>query len=335
MSKEVVIIGGGVAGIQCAISLAESGIKSTIIEKSTKLGGKLNDWDRLFPTFTPASEVVIPMIELVAKLGVDVKLNSEVVSLEDSAVRLSNGTKVDADAIVVCSGFEIFDAKLKEEYGYKIYDNVVTSVDLERMFKEDRVKNANGATPERIAILHCVGSRDEQVCRTHCSRVCCVTGVKQAIELKKLYPTSEIFNFYMDIRMFGSGYEELYKEAQIEHNIHFVRGRISEAAQTIDKKIQIKAEDTLIGKPLKITVDMLILLVGMNPGESNDTFAKKDGITLNSSGFFESQDVFGKNNLSDIDSIFYAGTVTSPKNIGESITDGVSAAHKVAQFLKS
>ncbi len=334
MNKEVIIIGGGVAGMQCAISLAEMGVKPTIIEKSDKLGGKLNDWYKLFPTFTSASEVLNPLKDMINELGVDVKLSSEVTKLEPKSVTLADGTTMSADAIVICSGFEVFDARLKEEYGYKIYDNVITSVDLERMFCEGSVQNLDKNSPSRIAILHCVGSRDEKVCQTHCSRVCCVAGVKQAIELKELYPKSEIFNFYMDIRMFGCGYEELYKEAQIKHNIHFVRGRISEAAQTIDSKIQIKSEDTLIGRPLKMTVDLLVLMVGMSAGKSNNSFATTDGINLNTSGFISPKNIFTECVSSDVDSIFYAGTVTAPKNIGESITEGVAAAHKVAKFIK-
>ena len=335
MNKNIIIIGGGVAGMQCAISLAEMNIKSTIIEKSSKLGGKLNDWYKLFPTFTSATEVITPMKDKVIELGIDVMLNSEVVTLDPKSITLSDNTKIYADAIVISSGFDVFDAEKKEEYGYNIYENVITSVDLERMFCEGNVKGIDKGKANRIAILHCVGSRDEKVCQTHCSRVCCVAGVKQAIELKKLYPESEIFNFYMDIRMFGSGYEELYKEAQVEHNIHFVRGRISEAAQTIDNKIQIKSEDTLIGRPLKMVVDLFVLMVGMSAGKNNTEFSKSEGVNQNSSGFLAPQNIFTDSVSSHAESIFYAGSVTAPKNIGESITEGIAAANKVAKFIKS
>ena len=108
---------------------------------------------------------------------------------------------------------------------------------------------ADGSRPRRIAFLHCVGSRDEKVCQQHCSKVCCITGVKQAMEMKQLFPEADVFNFYMDIRMFGPGYEEMYREAQQKYNIHFLRGRISEASPTIDGRVQIKAEDTLTGRP--------------------------------------------------------------------------------------
>ncbi|NJO70443.1 MAG: CoB--CoM heterodisulfide reductase iron-sulfur subunit A family protein, partial [Bacteroidetes bacterium] len=104
-----------------------------------------------------------------------------------------------------------------------------------------------GKTPQRIGIVHCVGSRDEKAGNTYCSKVCCVTGVKQAIELKEQLPSSEIFNFYMDLRMYDRYFEDLYKEAQVKHHVQFIRGRLSEAFENPDGTVMIKIEDTLWG----------------------------------------------------------------------------------------
>ena len=202
------------------------------------------------------------------------------------------------------------------------------------MFRNEGVRTVDGRIPKTVAFLHCVGSRDEKVNQRHCSRVCCITGVKQAIEIKQEYPDTEVYSFYMDMRMFGPGYEELYRQAQQEFNIHFVRGRISEASQTIDRRIQIKAEDTLIGLPLKMTVDMLVLIVGMKAGESNLRWSRCQGVDLYPSSFVKPKDLFTRGVDSDSKHIFYAGTVTAPKNIGESIDEGIAAAHHVAQCLK-
>lgn len=334
MNKKVIVVGGGVAGMQTAITLCDMGVTPVIVEKDDKLGGKLNNWHKLFPSLTPANQIVDRLKELIAELGVEIRNNTEVEHVTSEGVMLVGGEKIDADAIVVCTGFELFDAKLKEEYGYGIYNNVITSTDLERMFNEGTVTTTQGVAPRRIALLHCVGSRDEKVGQRHCSRVCCITGVKQAMELKEMFPDSEVFNFYMDIRMFGAGYEELYRQAQIENNIHFVRGRISEASQTIDGHIQIKAEDTLVGKPLKMTVDMLVLLVGMCAGKSNASFAEDGKIDMYNSGFLKPINQFIGNNNSPIDNVFYAGTVSAPKNVGESLSEGIAAAYKVVNYLK-
>ena len=202
------------------------------------------------------------------------------------------------------------------------------------MFAEGRVACADGSRPKRIAFLHCVGSRDEKVCQQHCSRVCCITGVKQAIEMKRLFPEADVFNFYMDIRMFGPGYEEMYREAQQRYNIHFVRGRISEASPTIDNRIQIKAEDTLTGRPLRMSVDMLVLLIGMRANDSNAPFAEQAGLKRAPSGFMEPHDMFLGNARSNVEGIFYAGCITAPKNIGETLNEGTVAADAAMEYLR-
>ncbi len=331
--KRVIIIGGGVAGMQTALRLAEEGVEPLIVEKEAELGGKLRGWHRLFPSFTPASEVLGELRSRVARRGIEVMTSTEVKAVEAGAVTLVDGRRIEGDAVTICSGFDLFDARIKEEYGYGIYDNVFTSVDIERMLNEGRVARADGSRPRRIAFLHCVGSRDEKVCQRHCSRVCCVTGVKQAMEMKELFPEADVFNFYMDIRMFGPGYEEMYREAQQRYNIHFVRGRISEAAPTIDGRVQIKAEDTLTGRPLRMSVDMLVLLVGMRAGETNPAY-EAAGLGRLESGFMAPRDSFLGNVRSRTEGIFYAGTVTAPKNIGETINEGCAAADAVLEYLK-
>lgn len=333
MDKRVVIIGGGIAGMQTALSLKKRGANPVIIEREQRLGGKVAGWHKLFPTFTPVEDVLRPLTEEVGRAGIEVRTGTEVQSIADGCVVLAGGERVAGDATVVCSGFDLFDARIKEEYGYGIYDNVFTSVDLERMFNDGRVVTAQGNAPARIALLHCVGSRDEKVGAHHCSKVCCITGVKQAIELKEMFPSAEVFNFYMDIRMFGPGYEELYRKAQLENNIHFVRGRISEASQTIDGRVQVKAEDTLVGRPLKMTVDMLVLIVGMKGCASNGEFARSGGLTVADNGFMQPRDSFAGNVMSQKEGVFYAGAVTAPKNVGESLNEGIAVAEKVAAYL--
>ncbi|MFI3258660.1 MAG: FAD-dependent oxidoreductase [Rikenellaceae bacterium] len=333
MMRDVIIIGGGVAGMKSAVDLSAMGFKVLLIEKSDRLGGKLLNWHCLFPTFTAANEVLTQMLESVeAAKNVEVIYSTEVTHFDSKSVTTAENERLECRAVILASGFTLFDARIKEEYGYGIYNGVYTTVDLERMFNEGTLPQGDKA-PMRIALLHCVGSRDEKICQSHCSKVCCVTGVKQAVELKKVYPNADIFNFYMDIRMFGPGYEEMYRDAQIKSNIHFVRGRISEAAPTMDGKIQIKAEDTLTARPLRMSVDMLILIVGMRGNDSNEAFAKSANLKLSPNGFMQSRDSFLNNTSSNQEGIFYAGAITAPKNIGESLGDGAHAAQAVYRFL--
>ena len=332
--KKAIIIGGGVAGMQTALRLSELGIEPLILEKEAEAGGKLRGWHALFPTFTPAEEVLSELRRRIRERNIEIRTQAAAREVAPTSVTLSNGERLACDAVVVASGFTLFDAAIKEEYGYGLYDNVLTSADLERLFNEGRVARADGSAPRRIAFLHCVGSRDEKVCQQHCSRVCCVTGVKQAMEMKRLYPEADVFNFYMDIRMFGPGYEEMYREAQQKYNVHFVRGRISEAAPTIDGRIQIKAEDTLTGRPLRMSVDMLVLLVGMRANDDNAALAAGAGLHRTPSGFLAPRDPFLGNIRSNVDGIFYAGTITAPKNVGETLNEATAAADAVAEYLK-
>ena len=320
--------------MQAALRLSEQGAEPLIIEKEAELGGKLRGWYVLFPSFTPASEVLSELRRRVQERGIEVMTSTEVRGFTRQSVTLADGRTLPCDSVVVASGFTLFDATVKEEYGYGIYDNVITSADLERMFAEGRVGRSDGVRPKRIAFLHCVGSRDEKVCQQHCSRVCCITGVKQAIEMKRLFPEADVFNFYMDIRMFGPGYEEMYREAQQRYNIHFVRGRISEASPTIDNRIQIKAEDTLTGRPLRMSVDMLVLLIGMRANDSNLPFAEGAGLKRAASGFMSPRDMFLGNVRSNVEGIFYAGCVTAPKNIGETLNEGTAAADAAMEYLR-
>ena len=335
MKKRIIVIGGGVAGMQTALRLAEQGVEPVIVEKESELGGKLRGWHVLFPSFTPAGEVLTDLRRRVNERGIEVMTSAEVTAIAPRSVTLADGRTLTCDSVVLASGSTLFDASIKEEYGYGIYDNVFTSADLEWMFNEGRVARADGTAPRRIAFLHCVGSRDEKVCQQHCSKVCCVTGVKQAIEMKRLFPEADVFNFYMDIRMFGPGYEEMYREAQQSYNIHFVRGRISEASPTIDGRVQIKAEDTLTGRPLRMSVDMLVLLIGMRANDDNARLAEGAGLKRARSGFMAPRDLFLGNVASNVDGIFYAGTVTAPKTIGESLNEATAAADAAVRYVEA
>lgn len=332
--KKVVVIGGGVAGLQAAATLRSQGVESIIVEKANTTGGHLSQWDRLFPTQQSAAELLADLRS--AATGIRCEMGHNITSIETTSVGVcatsDSGVRFDADAAIVATGFDLFDARLKEEYGYGTYENVITSADLERMFaSEDGVRMANGQRPRKIAILHCVGSRDEKVGQNHCSRLCCITGVKQAIELKEALPEASVTNFYMDLRTFGQGYEEMYRRSQIEHGVTYIRGRISEAGETFEGGIQLKVEDTLVGRPLRLTVDMLVLLVGM----SAPACCKSLALGQQPNGFIAPANPFeGEIRSPKSERIFLAGTATGPKSIGESIAQAKAAALAAAQMLK-
>lgn len=337
MSKKVLIIGGGVAGLEASGVLSKLGYNVTIIEESDRIGGKLNRWSHLFPSRRPASEV-LDHLKLQLDPNTTIITNTKIadINYDNSSIEavLISGNHIDADAVLISTGFELFDARKKEEYGYKIYENVITSADLEKFFKEGKeIRTSRGKTPQRIGIIHCVGSRDEKVGNTYCSKVCCVTGVKQAIEIKEHLPSCEVFNFYMDLRMFDRHFEDLYQEAQMKYHVQFVRGRLSEAFENPDGSVMVKVEDTLLGKPMKMNLDMVVLMVGMTPGNTS-LFKNKLNLETGNDGFFVPADEHVKSVSSKQKGVFYAGACTGPKTIENTITEARAAALEIACFLK-
>lgn len=337
--KHIVIIGGGIAGIEAACALTDAGHWVTVIEKNEKLGGKLNNWSYLFPDFTPTEKITAALQEKCREKDFSILNKTEVSAIHRHngkfSIKTSGEQHLEADALVVATGYEIFDARRKEEYGYKIYDHVITSADLEQLLLPGGdLTVAAGKNPKRIAFVHCVGSRDEKTGNHYCSKVCCITGVKQAIELKKRLPEAEIYCFYMDLRMYGKHFEELYREAQEKYDIQFIRGRLSEASEKIDKSLLIKSEDTLSGRPLKMNVDLLVLLVGMEAGKGTTAAAATCGIGCEESGFLKTTDSFLKSNISEQEGIFLAGSCTAPMTINDTILHARSAAIEVDCWLK-
>jgi heterodisulfide reductase subunit A len=338
MSKHVIVIGGGVAGLEAAGRLSMEGVEVSLLEKDNITGGHLNRWFKLFPDRRDSSEVKNYLDGLThvrnVKLFTNVKIEKFSRQKNHFSVVTSEGKELMADAIVVATGFDLFRSQRKEEYGYGIYDNVITSADLEDMFKKGEIVTADGRVPSSIGIVHCVGSRDEKVGNVYCSKLCCVTAVKQAIEIREHLPQSSVTCFYMDMRMGGAHYEELYREAQEVWGVSFIRGKVSEASESIDKKVIVKVEDTLAGRPLKMQLDLLVLMAGMEMSEGGKKIADMAGLKTGENRFFEVEDQHFGSNLSNVEGLFYAGTCTAPMNITETISHARAAVSEVVDYLK-
>ena len=249
-------------------------------------------------------------------------------------VKTSDDKEFGADAVVVTTGFDLFKSERKEEYGYGIYDNVITSAELEKKFRSGSVKCVDGTVPQKVGFIHCVGSRDEKVGNFYCSKLCCVSAVKQAIEIREHIPKSSVFCFYMDIRMGGSGYEELYRESQQNYGVNYIRGKVSEVSENFEGKLVLKVEDTLIGKPLKMEFDMLVLMVGMEMSESGKQLAVNSGLQTGENRFFAPADHHFGSNRGNVDGIFYAGASTATLNVTETISHARAAVDEVRDYLK-
>jgi len=335
--KKALIVGGGIAGLEVANQLAETGVTVHLIEKTNVIGGHVSQWYQVFPDRDLADNIV-NNLKNKTKSKVNFHFSTFITKSEknknDYIVELSDGESIVADTIILATGFDVFNAAIKEEYGYSIYHNVITSVELEKKLKnKSKILTTTSKEPENIAFIHCVGSRDEKVNHRYCSKVCCATAVKQAIELSEIFPNAQIFCFYMDLRMFDRYFEELYYEAQIKHKIKFIRGRLSEVAENQDETLVLKTEDTLSGKPLKLTIDMLVLMVGMEAPRDNEHIIKTLNLEKSTDSFLRNKDEHLNKNISNQEGIFLAGTCTGPKTISETIADARSAATEVMKYL--
>lgn len=335
--KKIAVIGGGVAGMEVASQLDYLGHSVVLMEKEKELGGHVQNWFQLFPDRKPGNEIINQLRSKILNSKIEIKTSTQItdVSLKKNNIGLLDQQNqiYNLDAVVLTTGYDLFDARLKEEYGYGIYKNVITSIELEEIFKSGQIINPLGKRPKRIGFVHCVGSRDEKCNNHHCSKVCCVTAVKQATEIRMMQPESEVFCFYMDMRMFGPNYEEMYRESQEKHGVKYIRGRVSEAAENIDGAIQIKVEDTLTGRPLKMNVDLLILLVGMLPSKETTLLGQKMALDFEKNGFIKGKDAHCHSNLTNEEGVFIAGTSSGPMNITDSISHARAAAMEVDQFL--
>ena len=331
MKEIVVIIGGGIAGLEAATQLLKLGHSPIIVEKSERLGGHVADWNRLFPDLTPAKDIVEELIASSKDANIFLKTEISFINrLKDSYnVMLSNGISINTRYILYTTGFKLFDAQKKEEYGYGIYNQVITNADLEQWFNTGKDKRISGKEISKIGFVHCVGSRDEKARNSQCSKVCCITAIKQAIEMKEKFPDAEIYSFYMDLRLFGKKFEDFYIKAQRDYGIHFIRGRVSEVSENIDGRVIVKAEDTLAGKPLKVTLDLLVLMSGMVCNPESTKAASMLSLPIDSDGFLQSSDNVFHITSSPRKGVYYAGACTGPKTVPETLAEARSAVLEI------
>lgn len=334
--KKVAIIGAGPAGIEAASVLAGMGVEVMIFEKSQSVLTNLRDKSFLFPNFQDAEELIGELSQKLTTENITTCLGTTVTGVKWKGTKWevidSSSNIWTVDAVLIATGYSTFDAHRKEELGYGIYKGVITSIEMEQMIRSGEIRNANGDIPQHIAFLQCVGSRDEKSGNHYCSKVCCVTAVKQAIEICKILPRTNVTVFYMDLRMWGQGFEEMYRTAQEKYGIDFVRGRISEAASTFDGRIQIKTEDTLLGIPLKASVDLLVLMVGMEASEGTRNIGRSCDI-CGEYGFVRTLNPHLYDNQTDRPGLFAAGSCKRPLCISDSINDGRSAALAIKEYV--
>lgn len=427
--KRALVVGGGIAGIEAALSIADMGYDVDIVEKEPTLGGRMAQIDKTFPTMDCSACILTPkMVDANQHPNISIMAYSEVekvdgyvgnfdVTIRRKASSVDNslctgcgactqkcpqrkkipsefecglGTRgaiyvpfpqavpnkpvidrkhctyylkgkckicektcptgairfddedelvtVRYGAIVVATGFELFDHAVYGEYGYGKYPDVITGLQFERLVNASGPtmghiqRPSDGEEPKNVVFIKCVGSRDEAKGKKYCSKACCMYTAKHATMVRDKIKDSNTVVFYMDVRTPGKGYEEFYLRAADEYGVDYVRGRVSLIEQ-VGKKLMVYGEDTLQGRPVVVEADLVVLASAMVSNENAGDLARTLGISYDQDNFY----IEAHPKLRPVDTftagIFLAGACQGPKDIPDSVAQAAAAAAKVGALL--
>jgi heterodisulfide reductase subunit A len=330
VTPRVMIIGAGIAGITAAVDVLEAGFGVVLVDIKDRIGGWTGSVSRGFSIKDSVKDFLNNKINILnSHAELKLYLSSTVANLEGfpgnfkAVIKQADGTETEEDigSIIVASGFSPFDARKKPEFSYD-KTRIITTVDMEEMLGNeipDKFKDV-----KRIAFIQCVGSRDKALNKDYCSHACCMVVAKQGMLIKEMLPDARISVFYMDIRAFGKGYEELYEKAQ-RKGVLYIRGNPSELCRDGDEVI-IHYEDTLLGRTQESRFDLVILAVGMEPSDGSVELSKTLRITRDKDGFFmEAHPKLGPLDTHS-EGIYVAGCCQAPKDIPDTVAQAHGAA---------
>jgi heterodisulfide reductase subunit A len=246
-------------------------------------------------------------------------------------------SELEVGVIVVCVGFDVYDPEPNHDFGFGLYDNVITTMEFERLINASGptmgkvVRPSDVVQPKRIGFVQCVGSRDVNS-NIYCSSFCCMASLKNAQLIKEKYPDTEVYIMYMDMRTPFRMYEEFYNRAR-DMNIHFIRGRPAEVTENEDKNIIARVEDTLTNKIENLELDMMVLSVGAVSPDSTEKIRQILKVSRAADGFMMEAHPKLKPVDTTLDGIFIGGMTQGPKDIPYSISQGSACAARATRFL--
>ncbi|MDQ1280134.1 MAG: heterodisulfide reductase subunit [Thermoproteota archaeon] len=418
----VLVVGGGIAGIQASLDMADSGFRVYLLDESPGIGGVMAQLDKTFPTNDCSMCILAPKLVAAGRHpNIHLITNADITGIKgeagnfDVSVRrrpryvirekctgcgvcaekcpveaidefnqgLMNRNSIyvkyvqtvpltfliDRDkcigcgtcqevcrakavmyddkeedvvlnvgSVVLAPGFEGFDPRLKREYGYGRFTNVVSSTDFERILSASGpyggmvLRPYDGEVPRRIAFVQCVGSRDSQVGNNYCSAACCMYGMKESIIAKEHAPGVQCTIFFMDIRSYGKDFELYYKRAQDEYNVQFIRSRVASIDEIPGSK-NLKVKYVVNEQPKEEEFELVVLSIGMQPPKHAKELAKALDIKLNDNGFCYTKE------FSPVETskpgVFVCGAFEGPKDIPESVSQASGAATKATSIIAS
>ncbi|MGB6066959.1 MAG: CoB-CoM heterodisulfide reductase HdrA2 [Desulfomonilaceae bacterium] len=428
VTRKAMVIGGGVAGIQAALDMADAGYQVYLVERSGSIGGRMAQIDKTFPTMDCSICILAPkMSEVGRHPNIELLTLSEVTGVEGHignfkvkilkkaryvkkectacgdciqvcpqlapdefnaglsirhAIHIpfaqavpssflidmnhclnSHGivacdrcfqacshqcidfadrdevVEIEVGTIVVSTGVDVYDPTSLTELGYGKFPNVITTLEFERLINAggpssgELIRPSDRRRPEKVAFLQCIGSRSKRS-NPYCSNVCCMNTIKDALLIREHWPDTEIYVFYIDIRAFGKGFEDLFQRARRE-GVNFIRGIPGEIIEDINTgDLTLLGENTLLGSHYRYTMDMVILSVGIRPRSGSEVLQRLLNLTTDTDGFY----MEAHPKLRPVDTttggVFLAGAAEGPKDIKDSVTQASAAASR-ANILMS
>jgi len=333
VTPSALVIGGGVAGMTAALSLAEQGFRVHIIEKEPELGGTLRHLHKLYPTMQDASDALNQIIKAVeSNKNIEVSTSTTIKEVKgfignfEATVQKVNGEAANlrVGTIIVATGADIFEPI--GMYGYKEYGNVITQLQLEQLLKDGQLKKW-----ERVIMIQCVGSREEKG-RTYCSRICCMTALKNAVLIKELLPDTDVYILFRDLQTYGGRYEDYHRMAQ-DRGIKFIK-YLQEKPPTVvsaeNGKLTVNVYHALLGEQVTISGDLVVLSTPLTQHENAKELSQFLKVPLGSDGFFFEAHVKLRPIDFATDGIFVCGTAHSPKDTAESVSQALGVASRAA-----
>jgi len=243
--------------------------------------------------------------------------------------------ELEVGAIVIATGLAMWDPTQLPQYSYGLSPNIITGLQFERLTSASgptggKIVTAEGKTPEAVAIIHCVGSRDDHA-HSYCSRICCMYALKHAHQIREK-TGAEVYDFYMDIRAFGKAYDEYYARVQ-EERVIFIHGRAAEVEVLPDGKLRVKGEDTHLGRLVSVDVDLVILATALEAQPDADQICAMFGISRTPDGFFAEAHPKLRPVESNSAGIFLAGTCQAPRDVLDSVAHAGAAAMEVVRLF--
>jgi heterodisulfide reductase subunit A len=419
----VMVVGGGIGGMQASLDLAESGFFVYLVDNSPTIGGVMSQLDKTFPTNDCAMCIMSPkLVGTGSHRNIRVITHAEVKeitgppgSFEAAIVRRpryiradkctgcgecakhcpvtaidsynegmsrraavylrypqaipkvflidrdacigcglceraclagavdygdkENVEKISVGSVILAPGFEVFDAERRPEFGYGVFPNVMTSIEFERILsatgphRSHLLRPSDGAIPERIAFIQCVGSRDVKCGNDYCSSICCMYAVKEAIIAKEHVHFVKPTIFNMDIRAYGKGFDSYYERAKADYDVRFIRSMVSKVREQHGTGNLLVTYLNEEGRASEEEFELVVLSLGMTPSQSIRDMAARLGVNLNRFGFCETETFTPL--ATSREGIYVCGAFQSPKDIPETVAQASGAAAAAAEKIAS